>query len=735
MKRSLILIFSIILAVSLGVVSCTPENMPEDKYAITIKYDLNGGVGDTPASQTLSVGDDDKISDRFVPSSFDGITRDGYYLYSWNTKADGSGRDWFPDTSYGGLSRKSFRSESTVTLYAIWIPVFDNDGILYEKLDDGTCSVVRLTDSYSKTEVIIPDTVNGMKVTSINSRAFNKRKDIVSVKLPSSINNIGAKAFSSCLKLTSINIPEGVKKLENGVFWNCVSLDNVTIPSSVEVIDVQAFYSCSSLKEITIGSGVKDIYFYAFEECTNLTSINIPSSVVKIEDKAFAGCKKLAVINIDKEEGTITGEPWGAENGSLVIKWKTDEESKDSTDTEKKDDSDTTDKDTEETGTKELDESTIEEITTKNEDITKAFGVIGGWVDSFTKKEVSFTSTMTVDVTSKEGVTFATQEEHNKLGETLKKDEKYKDKEYKGSPKSYTAFSFKCNASPKTTSDNYIYWDYSKDNYIKYKITEETTLEKDKDGYISYKSAYDEKGNYLINFDNYLLCDIEALCNAFEMSDNVDSETLKNTITRFYSILSKGATVKGNAEVKKGEETLKIAFEAVVTADESTRDIKIEMKSISVKIGEEEVLNVKFTLTVNLSSDFKFIINDGKMGAPNGKAELKLSDVEIKVYKNSTLSLTSLDIVIDGDKPEITFEVKGLKETVGEYSAELVKLKFLFDSKFLKETEQPVDDAMKCLTELEFKIGDEIYTKESVSAVIKELIEMFTITPSEPPAE
>ena len=114
----------------------------------------------------------------------------------------------------------------------------NSDGQSYS-VKNGTC-----TDS----NVIIPDTYEGMPVTVIGTNSFNYKTNIVSVVLPWTITTVGEHAFYGCTNLQSINIG-----------------------SNVESIGRYAFTECSNLQSINIGSNVKSVGAYAFYQCTNLT--------------------------------------------------------------------------------------------------------------------------------------------------------------------------------------------------------------------------------------------------------------------------------------------------------------------------------------------------------------------------------------------------------------------------------------------------------------------------------
>jgi BspA type Leucine rich repeat region (6 copies) len=80
--------------------------------------------------------------------------------------------------------------------------------------------------------VTIPDSINGLPVTSIGDAAFSAFYNArlhnypFSVVIPSSVTNIGSGAFAST-SLTSVTIPASVTLLGEGVFQGCSNLTSV----------------------------------------------------------------------------------------------------------------------------------------------------------------------------------------------------------------------------------------------------------------------------------------------------------------------------------------------------------------------------------------------------------------------------------------------------------------------------------------------------------------------------
>lgn len=133
--------------------------------------------------------------------------------------------------------------------------------------DDGTVAIIDCTDKNNLTTSTIPNTINGMTVTSIEGNSYwyyNNYEEI-----------IDSGAFESCSKLTKVIIPNTVRSMDSSAFSNCLNLTNIVIPSSVN-----------------------KIYRGAFSGCVSLTSVEIPYSVTDIEAGAFSGCKNLTIYGV-----------------------------------------------------------------------------------------------------------------------------------------------------------------------------------------------------------------------------------------------------------------------------------------------------------------------------------------------------------------------------------------------------------------------------------------------------
>ena len=226
--------------------------------------------------------------------------------------------------------------------------------------DGESYSVVKYENSIDG-DLVIPDTYNGLPVTSISPHCFEDTGlefapvCLNTIVIPDSITSIGDRAFygasvnrivfsegvthigkdafynaninAVCITdmtkwfnidfenyaanplhcavelylndelVTELVIPDGIKKIPDG----CLSspeITSVVIPDSVTEIGAYAFSGCTGLTSINIPDSVTDIGDFAFSRCTNLDSVIIPDSVNKIGNSAFNSCKSLNTIVI-----------------------------------------------------------------------------------------------------------------------------------------------------------------------------------------------------------------------------------------------------------------------------------------------------------------------------------------------------------------------------------------------------------------------------------------------------
>ncbi len=212
--------------------------------------------------------------------------------------------------------------------------------LAFELNEDKTSYAVSSLGSITDTDIVIPETYNGMSVTAIAPSAFKDCKQLTGISIPESITYIGPfafqgcdsliekeagvsyvdkwvvacdntttnvvlrndtfgiayGAFEKCHSLTDISIPEGLTIICDWAFSDCSALTSITMGNRVTSIGYGAFHECSELVSIELSSGLSYIGAYAFDECRNLESIKIPDGVTSIKEGTFSWCCALSNV-------------------------------------------------------------------------------------------------------------------------------------------------------------------------------------------------------------------------------------------------------------------------------------------------------------------------------------------------------------------------------------------------------------------------------------------------------
>ncbi|GHV56608.1 hypothetical protein AGMMS49579_21400 [Spirochaetia bacterium] len=181
---------------------------------------------------------------------------------------------------------------------------------IYAADSDYTVDANGVITKYSgwDTEVVIPATIGGKKITAIGREAF-KKADLTSVVIPEGITEIGGSAFEDN-KLTSITIPGTVKTLGNGAFSGNTDIATIVLSEGVEY-DNGAFYRHREDVTVTLPSSIKVVkslfsqsggeYSSAYgKNATFILAANITADIIDI----FPGADSY--IANDRKAGTYT---------------------------------------------------------------------------------------------------------------------------------------------------------------------------------------------------------------------------------------------------------------------------------------------------------------------------------------------------------------------------------------------------------------------------------------------
>ena len=189
-----------------------------------------------------------------------------------------------------------------LSLSIVGTSALESNGFTYTE-DDGKAIITGYQGN--KTNLVIPATLNGLKVEEIEDNAFYQNQSLTSVIIENGIEEIGNKAFYNCTGLTKVTIPDSVTDIGDSAFSYCVYLTDVTLGKGIDEISNNCFSHDTRIESIVIPEGVKELDDGAFEECTHLKEVSLPSTLTEIGKYAFAYTYNLSEIALPENLQTI----------------------------------------------------------------------------------------------------------------------------------------------------------------------------------------------------------------------------------------------------------------------------------------------------------------------------------------------------------------------------------------------------------------------------------------------
>ena len=206
------------------------------------------------------------------------------------------------------------------------------EGINYELSEDQSSYYVAQQCTFNGSDLVIPDTYNGLPVTEIKSYAFYECPELSSVTIGKNIKNIETNAFYECHNIKSIvfnavscndfntspfdglggeihggasvTIGKDVERIPNYLFgagefdFIQISIGSLSFESGslCREIGDYAFSRSFECDKLVLPEGVETVGEKAFYSATDLLQVTLPQSLTTVGYDAFLNCSKLVEV-------------------------------------------------------------------------------------------------------------------------------------------------------------------------------------------------------------------------------------------------------------------------------------------------------------------------------------------------------------------------------------------------------------------------------------------------------
>lgn len=284
----------------------------EEVYFYASRYDY--GLGDyVYYMDAAEPGVKLEPSDINAPAGYDvyKVTVDTDYENIWFSNGAG-------DCSYNTPSSgESYNNNSCIWYNSLaesyGFLTTENGEWSYYYISDDAISV---SNYYGYDEVVeIPEEINGVKVTTIESGAFWDVDSVSQIRIHKDITHVEGQIAGYCDNLSSFYIDPLNPVYE--VRCNAIvekTTNTLVQASNSSVIDAEdniaiigdSAFAYSVMESVDIPDTVTTIQDNAFNDCHNLQSIHIPASVTSIGYRAFAGCGNVTSITVAEDNEYYT---------------------------------------------------------------------------------------------------------------------------------------------------------------------------------------------------------------------------------------------------------------------------------------------------------------------------------------------------------------------------------------------------------------------------------------------
>lgn len=166
------------------------------------------------------------------------------------------------------------------------------EGMFTYKVDGDHAVVIKAIDDPWVTEITVPETIEGLPVTSVSVRAFQDLRYLKKLTIQAKITYLGDATIAESSAIEEVNLPDTIEDMHNSVRLNR-RLKKINIPKNLKVID-NCFYGLPSLEEIEIPEGVERIE-RSFLYCDALEKVTIPNGCC-VKSSSFNCCHSLLAM-------------------------------------------------------------------------------------------------------------------------------------------------------------------------------------------------------------------------------------------------------------------------------------------------------------------------------------------------------------------------------------------------------------------------------------------------------
>ena len=197
----------------------------------------------------------------------------------------------------------------------------------YTDNGDGTCTITGENPDNplpSHDGLVIPDEINGLKVTIIGSNAFGNITDnhfTGSLIISDNVIDIEYAAFKNCGFTGTLILGDNIVNIGNAAFSGNDFIGDLHIPDNVKTIGWDAFSYNEFSGNLILGKSVQTIGFCAFYGNSLTGDLIIPDSVIEINQQAFCANSFDGVLKIGTGIQYIPNSMVSSNNftGDLII--------------------------------------------------------------------------------------------------------------------------------------------------------------------------------------------------------------------------------------------------------------------------------------------------------------------------------------------------------------------------------------------------------------------------------